>query len=174
MKIFFRLSAAATLLCLCSMTASAGSPDGLEIVTLAAPAGAAYAGDISAFFDRFDHDITASNCENAQLNIAGVYKKNGDKGINAALGLAATKSRKQRDLLGRLMTAFRDKNHPRGFDAALVYNVDKDTLLLYGISPPASVRVGASVLPLADLKNPKKVDAAICHALITMPVLAEP
>jgi hypothetical protein len=174
MRNILELGVTAVLLSLYSIAACAGSPGGLEVITLANAKGGAYAADISAFFERFDHDAHASYCENAQLNISGVYKKNGSKGINSELALSATQDRKQRSLLGHMMTAFRDKNHPRGFDAALVYDVKNDALLIYGISADSDTKVYASVLPLADLTDKKKVDAAICHALVNIPVLAEP
>ena len=72
------------------------------------------------------------------------------------------------------MTKFRDKNHDRGFDAALVYDVKDGSLVLHGVSADIDTKVVSSVLPFSDLKNTAKVNAAICHALVNIPVLAEP
>jgi ribosomal protein S12 methylthiotransferase accessory factor YcaO len=88
--------------------------------------------------------------------------------------MGATTDKKQRAALAKLMAKFRDKTHDRGFDGALVYDVQNEKILLYGVSALASIKQSVSVLPLADLRDPKKADRAVCHALIQLPVLAEP
>ncbi len=152
----------------------AGTPDGLQLISLATERADPYATAINAYFDRYDHDATASHCENSRLNIGGVYVKKGKKGLNSEMALAGAVNKKKRQQLGLLMTKFRDKNHDRGFDAGLVYDVKDESLILYGVSADIDTKVVSSVLPITDLQNPAKVNAAICHALVNIPVLAEP
>lgn len=155
-------------------TALAGTPDGLQIISIAAEKAESHAAAISAYFDRFDHDPTASQCGNAQLNIGGVYIQKSKKGINRDLALSAVTSKKTRQQLGKLMTKFRDKNHDRGFDAALAYDVKGENVVFYGLSADIDTRVYSSTVAIVDLQNNSKVNAAICHALVKIPVLAEP
>jgi hypothetical protein len=103
-----------------------------------------------------------------------VYPHADKAGITPAMALGSTNDIKQRRSLGKVMARFRDKNHERGFDGALAYDVQDDKILLYGISAMPSVKLHASVLPLTDLRDAKKTGLAICHALVHLPVLAEP
>jgi hypothetical protein len=108
------------------------------------------------------------------LNIAGAYYKTENTGITPDIAIAALSDATKRDRLGKLMKKFRDKNHEHGFDGALAYDVKDEKIFLYGISPLRKVKIYASVLPMEDLHNTKKINLAICHALVNIPVLAEP
>jgi hypothetical protein len=157
-----------------SSLAIAGSPDGLQLVLVGTAKAAAQKPALDAFFKRYNPGSTDADCEDTQLNINSVYADPGKAGITPELAIAATTSKQQRAALGKLMSRFRDKSHDRGFDGALVYDVQNDKILLYGISAMSSIKQYVSVLPLSDLQNPKKANLAVCHALVQLPVLAEP
>lgn len=154
--------------------ASAGSPDGLQLVMIGTAKAAAQKPALDAFFKRYNPNTTDADCEDTQLNINSVYGEPGKAGITPELAIAATSDKKRRAALGQLMSKFRDKTHDRGFDGALVYDVQNDKILLYGISAMSSIKQYVSVLPLSDLQDLKKANLAICHALVQLPVLAEP
>ena len=173
MKIFSKIIAFSMLAGLPSM-AIAGSPDGLQIVMIGTARAAAQKPALDAFFFRYNPGTTDADCEDTQLNINSVYAEPGKAGITPELAISATTDKKQRAALGKLMSKFRDKTHDRGFDGALVYDVQNDKILLYGISAMSSIKQFVSVLPLSELQNPKKTNLAVCHALVQLPVLAEP
>lgn len=173
MKMFSKIIAVSMLAGLSSM-AIAGSPDGLQLVMVGTAKAAAQKPALDAFFKRYNPGTTDADCEDTQLNINSVYAEPGKAGITPELAIAATTDKKQRAALGKLMSKFRDKTHDRGFDGALVYDVQNDKILLYGISAMSSIKQYVSVLPLSDLQNPKKANLAVCHALVQLPVLAEP
>lgn len=155
-------------------TAIAGSPDGLQLVMIGTAKAAAQKPALDAFFKRYNPGTTDADCEDTQLNINSVYAEPGKAGITPELAIAATTDKKQRAALGKLMAKFRDKTHDRGFDGALVFDVQNDKILLYGISAMSSIKQYVSMLPLSDLQYPKKTNLAVCHALVQLPVLAEP
>jgi hypothetical protein len=143
-------------------------------VSVTTPKGQAYSPVVTDFLARYDHAPDAVDCDGAQLNIDSVHQMANGKGINGELALAAGWSKKSRAELGKLMVAFRDKNHDRGFDATLVYDIRDNNLVIYGISPVAKEKVYTSSVRIADLQNKTKVDAAICHVLVNIPVLETP
>lgn len=154
--------------------AMAGAPGGLQIVLIGTDKAAEYRPAIDDFFKRYNPDNGESDCEDTQLNIDSVYAPSTGSNITPELAVTATRDKKQRVKLGRSMTRFRDAQHKRGLDGALLYDIQNDKIILYGISAMSSVKVYASALPLPDLRNPKKTSQAICHALVQLPVLAEP
>ena len=173
MKQLRKIATGLLLACAHAM-ACAGSPGGLQIVIVGTAKALPHGVALDAFFARYNADNNDADCDNSQLNIDSVYRKAAQAGVTPDLALAATSDRKQRKRLGGLLGRFRDKNHPRGFDGALAYDLRDDKILLYGISAMPEIKIYASVLPMADLRDIKKINMAICHALVHLPVLEEP
>ena len=73
-----------------------------------------------------------------------------------------------------LLTRFRDATLDHGFDAALACEVKDGQLRLYGISGNPSRKVIASSLTLDEAKDQQKLNVAVCKAVASLHVLAEP
>ena len=76
--------------------------------------------------------------------------------------------------LGKLLTRFRDATLDHGFDAALVYEVRDGKVRLYGISGDPDDKVLVSSLTLDEARDQKKFNVAVCKAVASLGVLAEP
>lgn len=157
--------------------AHAGSPGGLQLVALGTGAAAPYQPAIASYFARVGRDAGASDCENAMVTVDKVRYKNARAGatqIDAQLVLEAVFSKTKRQKLAAALSKFRAADLDRGFDGALVYNVVGTDLVLYGVSADAAQRVFTARVPLAHIADTARVNAALCHILVNLPVLAEP
>lgn len=169
-----------TMLCLSALIAplaQAGSPGGLELIALGSSKALPYAPAVADYFRRVDSDAGASDCENRMLTVDQVrYQKArvGTTDISSQLMLEAVFSKPKRKQLAAALSAFRAKDVERGFDGALVYDVVGSDLVWYGVSANPDRRVFTARVPVAELDNKAKVNAALCHILVNIPVQAEP
>lgn len=154
-------------------TAHAGSPDGLSIAAVAKASGAPYTGAIKQFVaDHKAHKV--ADCNDYMLNVANVYFTNLPPQLTGDLAVAAVHDKSKRKRLGNLLTSFRDATLEHGFDAALAYEVKDGKLRLYGISGDADEKVFVSSLSVDEAQDQKKLNVAICKAVASLGVLAEP
>jgi hypothetical protein len=151
--------------------ALAGSPGGMELIVVATKRAASYTGKIKPYFTNYKQDSAEATCDDEQLDIAGIYLKSGSMGITGELAVSAVTIPKQRKKLNKMMTAFRDKNHDRGFDVALAYDLASDKLVFYGISAYPRVKAHSTFLALADIEDKEKLARAICLAIVQLRVL---
>ena len=163
---------AASLLFAILAPAHAGSPGGLQVVVLGSAKAAPHIGQVKSFF-AMPHDDPMS-CLDSQLNLNSGYRKGAPKGITADLALAAVADKRKRATLARLLSGYRDKDHKRGFDAALAYDVKGSKLTFYGISAFADADVEVSAIALADVNDKQKFNLAVCKALVNLPVMEAP
>lgn len=155
----------------------AGSPGGLQLLTLPTARALPYQATIASFFSRVGHDAGASDCENAMLSVDTVYDKKarvGNTGIDSQFALEAVFSKSRRRQLAAALNKFRDRDIKRGFDAALVYDVVGNDVVFYGVSAHAGERVFTARVRVAETSDKAKVNAALCHVLVNLPVLVAP
>jgi hypothetical protein len=164
--------AALALLALAQAGAHAGSPGGLQLVVLGSDKAAAHSAQVKAFFASYRPGEIA--CLDTQLNIGSGYSEASPKGFTPALALAAVKDKNKRKELARLMSAYRDKQHKRGFDGALAYDIKDGMLELYGISAFADAAVEVARIAPADASDAGKFTMAVCRALVNLPVMEAP
>ena len=170
MKVLQRCVAA--LLVAAVLPASAGSPGGLKIVVIGAAKTAAYAEQVKTYFAMSHSD--PMSCLDSTLNLNSGYSESTPKGMTADLALGAVSDKKKRRQLGKLMSAYRDSAHPRGFDGALAYDLKDGKLALHGVSALADAEVATSWIALADVKDKSKFNLAMCKALVNLPVMEAP
>ena len=153
--------------------AHAGSPDGLSIAAVGNASGAPYTGAIKQFVADHEADKVA-DCNDHMLNVANVYFTNLPSQLTGDLAVSAVNDKAKRKLLGKLLTRFRDATLKHGFDAALAYEVRDGKVRLYGISGDPNERVLVSSLTLDEAQDQKRFNVAVCKAVASLGVLAEP
>ena len=154
-------------------SAHAGSPDGLSIAAVGNASGAPYTGAIKQFVaDHHAHKV--ADCNQYRLSVANVYFTNLPPQLTGDLAVAAVNDKAKRKRLGKLLTGFRDATLNHGFDAALAYEVKDGKVRLYGISGDPDDKVLVSSLTLDEAKDQKKFNVAVCKAVASLFVLAEP
>ena len=116
----------------------------------------------------------SAGCDDGSLNIGKALFASGVYKIPADLAIVAVTEAKQRKSLARSLASYRDKSHPRGFDAALIVEVDAGEMRLTGISADATEKPYKSTLPLSTLEDASKLQRALCSSLGALPVLDEP
>lgn len=154
--------------------ALAGSPGGLELIALASSKAAPYTPAVAAYFKRIGHDGGASQCENAMVSVDNVQYQSARQAISSQMVLEAVFSKKKRQQLGTALSKVRDKDVRRGFDGALVYDVVGSDVVFYGVSADATEKVFTARVPVTAIDQPDKVNAALCHILVNLPVLVAP
>ncbi len=152
----------------------AGSTDGLELVVVPTSKAAPYVAKVEGFFAAYQKNRQGYSCEDARLRIEGALFKSAPTGITGKLAKAALSDPKQRKRLGRMLTAYRDARHPRGFDGALVLEVAGKNLAFHAVSPMLDEKIYSSSLPLAALDDQARLAQAICRAVVYLSVLEEP
>lgn len=153
--------------------AHAGSPDGLSIAAVGNASGAPYTGAIKQFVaDHHAHKV--ADCNQYRLDVANVYFTNLPPQLTGDLAVAAVHDKAKRKRLGKLLTGFRDATLKHGFDAALAYEVKDGKVRLYGISGDPDDKVIVSSLTLDEAQDQKKFNVAVCKAVSSLFVLAEP
>ena len=149
----------------------AGSPGGLRIIAVPTSKALAYEGRIKGFFKQYDQSSTQGVCDDAQLSVGSVQYNSGTTGITGDFAKKAATLPKQRKKLNHMLTTYRDKTYPRGFDLALVYDVVGEKMVFQGISGFAKQKVNSSSVALTDIEDNSKVALAICRAAAHAPVL---
>jgi len=69
------------------------------------------------------------------------------------------------------LKSYRDPKHQRGFDGALLYDVQNGSLKLYGISAWPKEKIHRADIKAADWDNKGKFRLAMCRAMAEMPVI---
>lgn len=165
-------TAVSLTLLICAAAAHAGSTDGLNIAAIGDKSALLYANSVKQFFA--DYTADGIECGDYALRLQNVYTTDLPPSLTSELALAAVKEPAKHIKLGKVLTGFRSKALPRGYDGALAYEVNGTQLRFYGISGASDEKVVASTLPVADAGNQKKFNVAACKALASLPVLAEP
>jgi len=163
---------AAMALMLASAASHAGSPGGLQLLVLGAPDAAEHQQRIAAYFAAYEADPAGFGCNQRPLQIDNAHQQP-VKNATPEMALAAVASATQRKKFSRAMEKFRDPDHDRGFDGALLYAARDGKLKLYGISAWTEEAILVSTLGPADWSDPKKFKLGMCRVL-QMPVLQEP
>lgn len=152
----------------------AGSPGGLELLSLATSKAAPYAPVVAGYFKRVGREAAASDCENGMVNVDKVQYQSPKKAITSQLVLEAVFSKARRQQLGMMLSKVRTQDVERGFDGALVYDVIGNDVVFYGVSAEPSEKVRTARVPVAEIGQPARVDAALCHIMVNLPVLQAP
>ena len=152
----------------------AGSTDGLELVVVATSKAAPYAKKVEGVFAAYEKNRQGYSCEDSRLHIEGALFKSAPTGITGKLAKGAVSDPKQRKKLGRMLTTYRDKYHPRGFDGALVVDLTDRKMVFHAVSPMLDEKTYTSSLPLAQIDDEAKVAQAICRAVVYLSVQGEP
>ena len=153
--------------------AHAGSPDGLSLAAIGKASAAPYTGAIKQFV--LDHEADkVADCNDHMLNVANVYFTHLPPQLTGDLAVAAVNDKAKRRRLGKLLTRYRDATLKHGFDAALAYEVKDGKLRLYGISGDPDQKVLVSSLTLDEAQDQKKFNVAVCKAVASLVILAEP
>lgn len=162
----------ASLLAALHLAAQAGSPEGLQLVVLGTPGAAGHKVKVEQFLTAYDADPSGFDCDNRQLNIQDTVQKS-LKAITPDMALAAVSDAKKRPAFSKAISKYRDRDHDRGFDGALLYDVMDGKLVLYGISAWDKKPIQKVELSVSESNDRSKFNLAICRAL-HMPVLQAP
>jgi hypothetical protein len=154
--------------------ANAGSPGGLIIGVIADSAAEQYVERVRAFFDRYDTPAGLHACDGAQLNIDSAIFKISPQRINPGVVRTALSGAKQRKKFEAMLANYRDKNHPSGLDGILAIEKTSDGLALKGISASWDEPVHTVKLSAGAVEQASKLDAAVCRALVELPVMRAP
>ena len=157
---------------ICAATAHAGSTDGLNIAAIGDKSAPGYANSVKQFF--IDYTADGIECGDYALRLENVYTNDLPPSLSSELALGAVRDQAKHKKLGKILTGFRSKALPHGYDGALAYEVRGAQLRLYGISGAADEKVVIAALPVTDAGNQKKFNLAACKALASLPVLAQP
>ena len=152
--------------------AQAGSSDGLNIAAIGSANAVQYTRAVKQFFSDYTADGIA--CGDYALRLQNVYATDLPPQLTGELALGAANDKARHRKLGKILTGFRSKTLPRGFDGALAYEVKGAQLRLYGISGASDEQVVVATLPVSQASDQKKFNLAACKALASLPVLAEP
>lgn len=159
-------------LLICAAAAHAGSTDGLNIAAIGDKSALPYASSVKQFFT--DYTAHGIECGEYALRLQNVYTTDLPPSLTSELALAAVREPAKHRKLGKVLTGFRSKALPRGYDGALAYEVSGAQLRFYGISGASDEKVVVPTLTVAEAKDQKKFNVAVCKALASLPVLAEP
>ena len=173
MTISFKHTLMVAALIIGATAAHAGSPDRLSIAAVGKASGAPYTGAIKQFVaDHKAHKV--ADCNDYMLNVANVYFTNLPPQLTGDLAVAAVNDKAKRKRLGKLLTRFRDATLDHGFDAALAYEERDGKVRLYGLSGDPDEKVLVSSLTLDEAQDQKKFNVAVCKAVASLGVMAEP
>ena len=152
--------------------AQAGSSDGLNIAAIGSTNAVQYASAVKQFFSDYMADGIA--CGDYALRLQNVYVTDLPPQLTGDLAFGAVDDKARHRKLGKILTGFRSKTLPHGFDGALAYEVKGAQLRLYGISGAYDEQVLVATLPISQASDQKKFNLAACKALASLPMLAEP
>jgi hypothetical protein len=167
---YIRKFSALALLAFMTARSHAGSPGGLHIIALPTAKAAAYTPAIKDFFRGYYSRNISGDCGENTLAVERAYYDGGKAGISGDFAIKAMTSKPVHRQLGKLMGAFRHAQYEHGFDAALVYDVQGQSLVFYGISQFTNVKKYTSPIALADVGDMVKLTQAICKAAARLPV----
>ena len=173
MKSKFALLLAAGLMA-SSLSAMAGSPDGLQILLLRSAASAEYDAVVDQYLSRYRIGGAGFDCLDAQLSLAAVTHEVSVKGVSADTAYTAATKAAARKTMASKLEHYRDAERDHGFDGALAYRKEGEQLVFYGIAAMEGEPAHVSKLPLTAIKDDAKVNRAICEVLVRIPVNAEP
>lgn len=162
----------ASMLAALHFAAQAGSPDGLQLVVLGTSGAAGHKVKVEQFFSAYDADPSGFDCDNRQLNILNSVQKP-LKAITPDMASAAVSDPKKRPAFTKAISKYRDRDHDRGFDGALLYDVIDGKLVFFGISAWDKKPIQKVELSANEVDDKRKFNLAICRAL-HMPVLQAP
>lgn len=169
MRTLYFLTAIAAL-ALVPALSHAGSPGGLHILALPTASATMHEPIMKKFFDEFNLRNIATNCRDHSLQIERAYYDGSKIQVTGASAMKAMTSTVQHRQLGKKMAAFRHPDYASGFDAALIYDVQGDSMIFYGISQFADVKKYTSKIALKDVADMVKLTQAVCRAAARLPV----
>jgi hypothetical protein len=155
-------------------SAAAGSSRGLHIVVVATPAGIAYLPAVRSFFEQYNVDDGKSDCDGAQLNVDSVIMGKRAARISSDLTVSAVSDKHKRKRLTALLASYYGKPADGGVDGVLIVDSRAGELWLYGIPALLGTAVQRARFRSGDLADEPKLNRAVCHALIHMPVMEAP
>ncbi|MGK5023632.1 hypothetical protein [Janthinobacterium sp. RB2R34] len=170
--ILTRKQTALSLSLLICASAHAGSPDGLNIAAIGDKSALVYANSVKQFF--IDYTADGIECGDYALRLQNVHTNDLPPSLGSELALGAVSNQAKHKKLGKILTGFRSKALPHGYDGALAYEVRGGQLRMYGISGAADEKVVVVALPVSEASKQKKFNLAACKALASLPVLAQP
>jgi hypothetical protein len=153
--------------------ANAGSPDGLQLLFLGTNQASVVQPKIAQYLNDYEKSQGNFDCDDVMLNIGSVTRAPVAT-ISPEKALLSVTDKKQRVTLSKALVSYRDSQHERGFDGALLYDVQDGTLKLYGISAWTKEKIHRSELKSTDWNNKEKFRLAMCRAMAEMPVLQAP
>ncbi|HEY0491477.1 MAG TPA: hypothetical protein VGD30_18350 [Telluria sp.] len=148
----------------------AGSPDGLQLLVLGTSQAAVAQPKIAKYFVEYEKSQGNFDCDDIMLNIGSTMQQPASS-ITSDKALLSVTDKKQRLAFSKSLTSYRDAQHGRGFDGALLYDVQNGSLKLYGISAWSKEKIHRSELKVADWNNKERFRLAMCRAIAEMPVL---
>lgn len=151
----------------------AGSPDGLQLVVLGTSQAVVAQAKIAQYFAEYEKSEGNFDCDDSMLSIGSAMQKP-VSAITSEKALNSVTDKKQRLEFSKALASYRDARHGRGFDGALLYDIQDDTLKIYGISAWSKEKIHRSELKPSDWNNKTKFRLAMCRAIVGMPVLQSP
>jgi hypothetical protein len=151
----------------------AGSPDGLQLLILGTDRSRGAQQKVAQYLDEYQNSVGNFDCDDYTLNIASTVQ-GPVATISSDKAMASISDKKQRLAFFKTLSKYRDQQHKRGFDGALLYDVHHGTLKLYGISAWTKEKIHRTEIGSHDWNNKDKFRLAMCRALAEMPVLQSP
>lgn len=151
----------------------AGSPDGLQLLIIGTAQGSIAQPKIAQYLAEYEKSQGNFDCDDIMLNIGSALQEP-VRTIAPEKALLSISDKKQRLAFSKSLTAYRDSKHQRGFDGALLYDVQNGALKLYGISAWSKEKIHRSEVKPGDWDNKEKFRLAMCRAIAEMPVLQAP
>ncbi|WP_154667903.1 hypothetical protein [Pseudoduganella violaceinigra] len=161
------------LLASAPLFALAGSPDGLQLLVLGTSQASAAQPKVAQYLAEYEKSQGNFDCDDIMLNIGSAMQKP-VSAISPEKALLSVSDNKQRTLFSKALASYRDPQHKRGFDGALLYDVQNGSLKIYGISAWTKEKIHRSEVKSSDWDNKEKFRLAMCRAMAEMPVLQEP
>lgn len=153
--------------------ANAGSPDGLQLLVLGTNQASILQPKIAQYLTDYEKSQGNFDCDNIMLNIGSAVQAPIST-ISPEKALLSVSDKKQRATFSKALASYRDSQHERGFDGALLYDVENGSLKLYGISAWTKEKIHRAELKSSDWDNKEKFRLAMCRAIAEMPVLQAP
>jgi len=175
MKVPAEMKKLLLIVCLASSPymAFAGSPDGLQLLILGTSQASAVKPKIAQYLVEYEKSQGNFDCDDIMLNIGSAMLEP-VTAISPEKAMLSVSGNKHRAALSKALASYRDPQHKRGFDGALLYDVQGSSLKLYGISAWSKEKIHRSEVKATDWDNKEKFRLAMCRAMAEMPVLQAP